>query len=294
MDGLIGSRVALELALALSQRPHGAHLAELARAVGAPLSSAQAGLNVLLRDGLAEAFGEGRPGYRSRSDHPAHGAVVSLAARGGDPDRAIEVVVRGNPAVEFAARDQRGHIVVKSARADAADGAALERILGLIRVGRERDVAMTIYEHDDLLDLLRDDPAPRIRARAADILLGTVARSFPDRTRHGSSSARHLGRPHPSLGRISQRALAALARTNHLRRIDLFGSVVRADFRPDSDVDVVVEPGPDARLSLLDVTRIEGQLEELFDRDVDIVVSLDQLEPAVRDRVQRELVRLYG
>lgn len=294
MDGLIRSRIALELALVLSQRPHGARMAELARAVGAPLSSAQAGLNVLVRDGLAEPFGERRPRYRSRTAHPAHAAVVELAARGGGADRAIEVVLRGNPAVEFAGRDRRGYLVVKSARADAADGAALDRILALIRRGREHDLAVTMYEHDELLDLLRDDPAPRTRARAAEIVAGAVARSFPDRARHGSPSARRLGRAHPSLARVSHRALAALARTNRLRRIDLFGSAVRADFRPDSDVDVLIEPEPDARLSFLDVTRIEGQLEELFDRDVDVVVSLDGVEPSIRGRIERELVTLHG
>jgi len=125
-------------------------------------------------------------------------------------------------------------------------------------------------------------------------MTGTIARSFPDRSRHGSPSARRLGRAHPSLARVSHRALGAIARSNRLRRIDLFGSAVRADFRPDSDVDVLIEPRPDARLSFLDVTRIEGQLEDLFDRDVDVFVSLDGVEPKARDRVQRELVTLYG
>jgi len=294
MDGLIRSRVALELGLVLSQRPHGARLAELARAVGAPLSSAQAGLQVLLRDGLAEVFGEGRPRYRSREAHPAHAAVLELSARGVEADRAIELIVRGNPAVEFAARDRLGYLIVKSARADAADATALERVLTIVRRGREDDLAVTVYEHDELVDRLRDDPTPRTRARRAHIVTGTLARSFPDRTRHGSPSARRLGRAHPSLARVSHRALAALARTNRLRRIDLFGSAVRTDFRPDSDVDVLIEPKPDARLSLLDVTRIEGRLEELFDRDVDVVVSLDGVHPNIRDRARRELVTLYG
>lgn len=294
MDGLIRSHVALELALALSQRPRGARLAELARAVGAPLSSAQAGMKVLLRDGLAEAFGEGRPRYRARNAHPAQAAVVSLAARGVAPDRAIEIVIRANPAIEFAARDGRGYLIVKSARTDAADGAALDRILDLIRSGREGEVRVGIQEHDDLVDLLRDDPAPRERALAAQILLGSVARSFPDRRRHGSPRAPHLGRAHPSLGPISRRALTSVARTNHLQRIALFGSAVRADFRPDSDVDVLIEPRPGTGLSLLDVGRIEGQLEELFDRDVDLVVSPHGTDDSGSDRAEREAVTLYG
>ncbi|MFB3132666.1 MAG: nucleotidyltransferase family protein, partial [Rhodothermales bacterium] len=49
----------------------------------------------------------------------------------------------------------------------------------------------------------------------------------------------------------------------------VFGSVLREDFRPDSDVDVLVSFGPDARWSLFDFVTMQDELEALFGRPVD-------------------------
>jgi uncharacterized protein len=43
---------------------------------------------------------------------------------------------------------------------------------------------------------------------------------------------------------IDREQLGALCRRHHIRKLSLFGSVVRDDFRPDSDVDVLVEFAP--------------------------------------------------
>ncbi|HEV2851561.1 MAG TPA: nucleotidyltransferase family protein [Thermoanaerobaculia bacterium] len=51
----------------------------------------------------------------------------------------------------------------------------------------------------------------------------------------------------------------------------VFGSVLREDFRPDSDVDFLVRFAPDARWSLFDHARMERELEELLGREVDLV-----------------------
>lgn len=51
----------------------------------------------------------------------------------------------------------------------------------------------------------------------------------------------------------------------------LFGSVLRDDFRPDSDVDVLVTFDPAARLSLFDLVDMEEQLKAIFGRNVDLV-----------------------
>lgn len=51
----------------------------------------------------------------------------------------------------------------------------------------------------------------------------------------------------------------------------LFGSVLREDFRPDSDVDVLVTLSEDAGLSLFDLVHMEKELEAILGRDVDIV-----------------------
>jgi predicted nucleotidyltransferase len=51
----------------------------------------------------------------------------------------------------------------------------------------------------------------------------------------------------------------------------LFGSVLRTDFRPDSDVDVLVTFSKDAKIGLFELVRMEQDLEEIFHRPVDIV-----------------------
>lgn len=51
----------------------------------------------------------------------------------------------------------------------------------------------------------------------------------------------------------------------------LFGSVLRADFGPDSDIDVMVTFSPEAHWSLLDLVRMQQELEDIFCRPVDLV-----------------------
>jgi uncharacterized protein len=58
----------------------------------------------------------------------------------------------------------------------------------------------------------------------------------------------------------------------------LFGSVLRDDFKPTSDIDVLITFAPNARKGLLTLARIKHELEELLGREVDIVTkkSLEQ------------------
>jgi len=63
----------------------------------------------------------------------------------------------------------------------------------------------------------------------------------------------------------------------------LFGSVLREDFRPDSDVDVLVTFAPDAQVSLFDLVQMQIELESLFGRPVD-VVEKDALRNPFRKR----------
>lgn len=65
--------------------------------------------------------------------------------------------------------------------------------------------------------------------------------------------------------------IAEFCRQWCVREFALFGSALRADFRPDSDVDVLVSFDPAAPWSLLDIVTMTDQLRELFGRDVDLV-----------------------
>jgi uncharacterized protein len=51
----------------------------------------------------------------------------------------------------------------------------------------------------------------------------------------------------------------------------LFGSALRADFRPDSDVDVLVSFAPHANVNLFDMVHMQDELKAIFGRNVDLV-----------------------
>jgi len=69
---------------------------------------------------------------------------------------------------------------------------------------------------------------------------------------------------------IPQETIAAFCRQNYIRRLSLFGSVLRDDFRPDSDIDVLVEFEPGAVVGLFDIARMERELSHLLGRKVDL------------------------
>jgi predicted nucleotidyltransferase len=78
--------------------------------------------------------------------------------------------------------------------------------------------------------------------------------------------------------------LADFCRRHHIRRLSVFGSVLRDDFRPDSDVDVLVEfkPGHTPGWEIVD---LEEELSGLFGgRRVD-VVNPKFLNPRLRDAI---------
>jgi len=56
-----------------------------------------------------------------------------------------------------------------------------------------------------------------------------------------------------------------------IKELALFGSVLRDDFRPDSDVDVLVHFDPEARHTLFDLARMQEELQQIFGRNVDLV-----------------------
>ena len=70
---------------------------------------------------------------------------------------------------------------------------------------------------------------------------------------------------------IAEDELAAFCRKWKIREFALFGSVLRDDFGPESDVDCLVEFAPDADWSLLDVIRAEQELGDLLGRPADLV-----------------------
>jgi uncharacterized protein len=92
----------------------------------------------------------------------------------------------------------------------------------------------------------------------------------------------------------SPEEIAAFCRAHHIRWLALFGSVLRDDFREDSDVDVLVEFIPEHPVTLFDLREMEEELSRLFTgRNVDLVTRA-ALYWRMRDRVLRNMLVLYG
>jgi uncharacterized protein len=91
---------------------------------------------------------------------------------------------------------------------------------------------------------------------------------------------------------VDRAAIAAFCQRNHIARLALFGSVLRDDFRPDSDVDVLVEfqPGRTPGLRLLTIERELSAL--LGGRRVDLVTP-KFLNMRIREQVLRAADPLY-
>jgi predicted nucleotidyltransferase len=70
---------------------------------------------------------------------------------------------------------------------------------------------------------------------------------------------------------IDHQRVAEFCRKWRITEFALFGSVLRDDFGPDSDVDVLVTFAPDAPWSLWDLVDIKDELVGIFGREVDVV-----------------------
>ena len=81
-------------------------------------------------------------------------------------------------------------------------------------------------------------------------------------------------------------------RARGVRRAALFGSLARGDDRPDSDIDIMVEIEPEARITVFDYVELKDYIAGLFDRPVD-VVSRDGLKPYVRPAATVEAIYAF-
>jgi predicted nucleotidyltransferase len=70
---------------------------------------------------------------------------------------------------------------------------------------------------------------------------------------------------------LSQAEIEAFCRKWQVRELAFFGSVLRDDFSPDSDVDVLVTFDPEAHWSLFDFTDMQEELSGMLHRPVDLV-----------------------
>jgi len=87
---------------------------------------------------------------------------------------------------------------------------------------------------------------------------------------------------------LPKEQIASFCRERHIRRLAIFGSALRPDFRPDSDIDLLVEFEPDHIPGLFGIARMERELSALCGgRKVDLRTPED-LSRYFRQRVVEE------
>src|SRR5690242_6084977 len=86
-----------------------------------------------------------------------------------------------------------------------------------------------------------------------------------------------LSRPHIPVDRLTD-----FARRWNLAELALFGSILRDDFRPDSDIDVLIQLKPGDTMSLEKFMAMRDELMALFGREVDLVEK-----PLLRNPIRR-------
>ncbi len=92
---------------------------------------------------------------------------------------------------------------------------------------------------------------------------------------------------------VDQERLGEICRRYQVRELSVFGSAVRGELRPDSDLDFLVEFLPHAEIGLLEYAGLMLDLSTLMSRKVDLV-SKSGLKPLIRSSVLEEAELLYA
>jgi uncharacterized protein len=99
----------------------------------------------------------------------------------------------------------------------------------------------------------------------------------------------------PARIKIPTRKIAAFCRRYRIRELALFGSVLRDDFKPTSDIDVLVdfEPNAEQELTLMELAGMQLELSEILEREVDLVLR-NGLKPLIKDEVLTNSEVIYA
>jgi predicted nucleotidyltransferase len=71
--------------------------------------------------------------------------------------------------------------------------------------------------------------------------------------------------------KVPRRKLISFCQKWKIAEFSIFGSALRSDFRPDSDIDVLVSFAPNAHPTFSDMANMEEELREIFGREVDLI-----------------------
>lgn len=154
-------------------------------------------------------------------------------------------------------------------------------------LAQDSDSLLRGYDHVDAEALRR-----RVAAEFPDLLQRLeAARRIEAAQPRGVASAPVTDAEVAKRLRISRDVLEQFCREHGIRRLSVFGSIVRNDFQPGSDVDVIVEFEP-GRTPGLGFLSIQDGLTDLVGRRVDLLTP-GSMGPALRERVEDQARDMY-
>lgn len=279
----------LLLVLAGADRP--LSLREIARAAGVYDSSARYALLRLVERALVtHTYGR----YSLAAGGQLLDFEIRHAVRALGAVDALRLIAAPNSSVAFLSlrRDGASADVILSEVVEPSEVLRLRKFA-------KRYVDLDLHEHEyrELQGTTVEDQVAlaRLRQRIAEgrLVKGDLARLPRPGVRGNFTRARPLHRPDPQLPRLSRRTLQRLARRYGFAGMSLFGSAVRADFRPDSDVDVLVLYRPETRRTIASSSGLRAELSARLGHSVDLVDERS-IHPELRANIARDIVRLYG
>jgi uncharacterized protein len=94
--------------------------------------------------------------------------------------------------------------------------------------------------------------------------------------------------------RVPRKKIAEFCKRWSVTEFSMFGSVLRDDFRPDSDIDVLVSIDPKAHIGLFEIAQMQIELEKIFKHPVDLVEKEGLRNPYRRSEILRTARVVYA
>jgi uncharacterized protein len=94
--------------------------------------------------------------------------------------------------------------------------------------------------------------------------------------------------------RLPRKKIAEFSKRWSINEFSLFGSVLREDFNPESDIDVLVTIDPAAHIGLFELAQMQIELENIFKHPVDLLEKEALRNPHRRDEILRTAQVIYA
>jgi len=96
----------------------------------------------------------------------------------------------------------------------------------------------------------------------------------------------------PGRVNLTKEQIAEFCQKNHIKKFAFFGSVLRDDFRSDSDIDILIDLDYNVPIGLMEIAGMEIELSKMIGREVDLSTP-DDLSDYFRDKVLTQAEALY-